>query len=203
MHAHKAEYVAAKEEFTFLVQELIVRISGWDSRLPHLEVKDCVFRFNRDTRFSDNKNPYKENFGAFLSYGGKKGGLPGYYIHVAATEIFVAGGVWMPEADKLVRIRREIINHGDALERILKAKKFKKTFTALNTEDVLKRLPKGFPAGHKHMELLKLKSYTASAPLSLEQALKPGFVKIIDQHFKLLQPLNDFLYKAVSITKDI
>jgi uncharacterized protein (TIGR02453 family) len=66
MHAHKGEYIAAKEEFAFLVQELIVRISAWDSRLPHLEVKDCVFRFNRDTRFSDNKILIKKILGPSL-----------------------------------------------------------------------------------------------------------------------------------------
>ena len=82
MHAHKDEYLLAKKEFEFLVQELIVRIGEWDKRLPMLEVKNCVFRFNRDTRFSDNKNPYKENFGTFISYGGKKSSLPGYYFHL-------------------------------------------------------------------------------------------------------------------------
>lgn len=196
MHAHRDEYIAAKEEFAFLVQELIVRISAWDPRLPHLEVKDCVFRFNRDTRFSDNKNPYKENFGAFFAYGGKKGGLPGYYLHLSPKEIFVAGGIWMPEADKLVSIRRHILNHGDELEKILKDKKFKKVYAGLDTEQMLKRPPKGFPADHKHVELLKLKSFTVSSPLTLEQVLRPGLGKVLDQHFKLLKPFNDFLYEG-------
>ena len=197
LHAHKNEYIAAKEEFAFLLQELIVRLSAWDSRLPHLEVKDCVFRFNRDTRFSDNKSPYKENFGAFFAYGGKKGGLPGYYLHTSPKENFVAGGIWMPEADKLLAIRRYILNHGDELEKILKDKKFKKVFSGLSTEEVLKRPPKGFPADHKHVELLKLKSFTASAPLTLDQLSKSGFSKVLDQHFKLLKPLNNFLLQAL------
>ncbi|MBA2405103.1 MAG: DUF2461 domain-containing protein, partial [Bdellovibrionales bacterium] len=149
MHAHKDEYLTAKKELEFLVQELITRISQWDSRLPHLEVKECVFRFNRDTRFSDNKNPYKENFGAFFAYGGKKGGLPGYYLHVSPKEIFVAGGIWMPEADKLTAIRRHIMENGDELVKIMKDKKFSKVFSGLSTENILKRPPKGFPSEHK------------------------------------------------------
>lgn len=196
MHAHKDEYLAAKNEFAFLVQELIARISQWDSRIPHLEVKDCVFRFNRDTRFSDNKNPYKENFGAFFAYGGKKGGLPGYYVHVSPKEIFVAGGIWLPEADKLVSIRRHIMENGDELVKILKDKKFKKVYPGLSTEYVLKRPPKGFPSDHEHVELLKFKSFTVSAPLKVEQVLKPGFGKIVDQHFKLMKPFNEFLFEG-------
>ncbi len=198
MHAHKDEYNVAKAEFAFLVQELIVRISSWDTRLPHLEVKDCVFRFNRDTRFSDNKNPYKENFGAYFAYGGKKGGLPGYYLHVSPKEIFVAAGIWMPEADKLLSIRRYILNHGDDLEKILKDKKLKKDFLGLSTEHMLKRPPKGFPADYKHIEFLKFKSFTISSPLTLEQVLSPGFAKVIDQRFKVLKAFNQFLLEATS-----
>jgi uncharacterized protein (TIGR02453 family) len=198
MHAHKDEYNVAKAEFAFLVQELIVRISSWDTRLPHLEVKDCVFRFNRDTRFSDNKNPYKENFGAYFAYGGKKGGLPGYYLHVSPKEIFVAAGIWMPEADKLLSIRRHILDQGDELEKILKDKKLKKDFLGLSTEHMLKRPPKGFPADHKNIELLKFKSFTISSPLSLEQVLSPGFAKVIDQRFKVLKTFNQFLLEATT-----
>jgi uncharacterized protein (TIGR02453 family) len=202
MHAHKDEYTVAKSEFAFLVQELIMRIGEWDPKLPHLEVKDCVFRFNRDTRFSDNKSPYKENFGAFFAYGGKKGGLPGYYFHVSPKEVFVAGGIWMPETDKLISIRRYILEHGDELEKILKDKKFKKVYPGLSTEQMLKRPPKGFSADSKYVELLKFKSFTVSAPLSVDQMLKPGFGKIVDKHFQIMKPLNNFLYDAINSSKD-
>jgi len=200
MHAHKDEYLVAKKEFEFLVQELIMRIGEWDAHLPHLDVKECVFRFNRDTRFSDNKNPYKDNFGAFFAYGGKKGGLPGYYLHVSPKENFVAGGIWMPEADKLLSIRRYILNHGTELVNILKDNKFKKVYPGLNTDQMLKRAPKGFPADHEHVELLKFKSFTVSTPMTLEQVLRPGLGKVVDQKFKTMKPLNNFLYEALRNT---
>lgn len=197
MHAHKDEYLAAKKEFEFLVQELITRISSWDSRLPFLEPKQCIFRFNRDTRFSDNKSPYKENFGAFFSYGGKKSDLPGYYLHVSPKEIFVAGGVWMPEAESLLKIRRHIVESGDELQAIIKNKNFKKAFTALSTEQVLKRPPKGFSPDDPNVELLKLKSFTVSKPIELEEIFKPGFGKIVDREFRLMKPFNEYLYQAM------
>lgn len=198
MHAHKDEYITAKKEFEFLVQEMIVRIQDWDPKLPHLEVKGCTFRFNRDIRFSDNKNPYKENFGAWFSYGGKKSSLPGYYLHVSPKEIFVAGGVWMPEPNELVSIRRYIAKHGDKLENILKEKKFNKSFEGLDTDHMLKRPPKGFDADNKYVEFLKYKSFTVSAPMTLEQLLKPGFGKMADVQMRLIKPFNHFLFDAVS-----
>lgn len=197
MHAHKEEYLAAKKEFEFLTQELITRISDWDSRLPFFEPKNCIFRLNRDVRFSDNKNPYKENFGAFMGYGGKKSSLPGYYIHLSPKEIFVAGGVWMPEAPELLKIRRYISEHGDELEKILENKSFKKNFGGLSDESKLKRPPKGFSVDNPYIELIKFKSFVAYKPLSVSDALKPGFGKLIDKEFKLIKSLNDFLYQAI------
>lgn len=193
MQAHKDEYLAAKREFEFLVQELIVRIGEWDSRLPMLEPKSCIFRLNRDTRFSDNKKPYKDNFGAFISYGGKKGNLPGYYFHLSPTEIFVAGGVWMPEPDQLARIRRHIAEHGDELEKILANKTFKRTFKGLNDEHSLKRPPKGYSVDSPYVELLKHKSFVVTAPIALSDVMKPGLGKKLDKIFKLMRPLNEFL----------
>ena len=197
MHAHKDEYIVAKKEFEFLVQELIVRIQEWDPKLPHLEVKECTFRFNRDIRFSDNKSPYKENFGAWFGYGGKKSSLPGYYLHVSPKEIFVAGGVWMPEADELTSIRRYIVKHGVKFEKILTDKKFKKVFKGLSTDHMLKRAPKGFDADNEFVEFLKYKSFTVSAPLTLEQLMKPGFGKIADSQMRLIKSFNYFLYDAL------
>ena len=198
MHAHKDEYLIAKKEFEFLVQEFIVRLQEWDPQLPHMEIKDCTFRFNRDIRFSDNKNPYKENFGGFFSYGGKKGNLPGYYLHISPKESFLAGGVWLPEANELLSIRRYLVKHGDKLKKILKDKKFKKIFGELNTDYVLKRPPKGFSEDTDHIQFLKYKSFTVSSPLTLEQVLKPGFGKFAVEQMKVLKPFNHFFSVAVN-----
>ena len=196
MHAHKSEYLAAKKEFEFLVQELLFRLREWDQKIPDLEVKDCVFRINRDTRFSDNKKPYKENFACFISYGGKKSHLPGYYFHFSPKEIFLAGGVWMPEPEHLARIRRHIAEHGDELKAILSQKRFKKTFGSLRSDEVLKRPPKGYSEDHPYIEFLKHKSFIVSHPLSQAEVLKPGLGKNLEAKFKVMKPFNEFLAKA-------
>lgn len=201
MHAHKELYLGAKEEFAFLTQELITRMGEWETDLPFLEPKNCVFRFNRDIRFSNNKNPYKENFGAFMAYGGRKGGLPGYYFHVSPKEIFVAGGVWMPEPEQMKTIRREIMENGDELLKILNEKKFKKEFGKMDDEHKLKRPPKGFNPDNKYIELLKFKSFTISSQIPLEQAFRPGFGKLIDSKFKLMRPFNQFLNEAMKVSQ--
>jgi uncharacterized protein (TIGR02453 family) len=197
MHVHKDEYLEAKSEFDTLVQELIARISSWDSRLPYLEPKNCTFRLNRDIRFSDNKKPYKENFGAFMGYGGKKGGLPGYYFHLSPKEIFVAGGIWMPETPELLKIRRYISENGEELEKIVQNKGFKKAFGELENENALKRPPKGFDSKSPYLHFLKLKNYIVSKPITVMDAINPGLGKMIEKDFKTIKPLNEFLMEAL------
>lgn len=197
MKANKEEYLEARKEFEFLVQELIVRLSQWDDRFSYLEPKDCIFRFNRDIRFSDNKNPYKENFAAFFGIGGKKSTLPGYYFSISTKEIFAGGGLWQPEPDKLIKVRRYVAENGDELTKIIKQKSFMKTFGTLSDEDTLKRVPKGFDAEHPYADYLKLKSFIASKEFTATEAVEKNFGQKIDKALKDLKPLNDFLHEAL------
>lgn len=197
MKSHKEEYLEARKEFEILVQEVIVRLSQWDEKFQYLEPKNCIFRFNRDIRFSDNKNPYKENFAAFFAAGGKKSYLPGYYVSISPKEIFVGGGLWHPESDKLIKVRRFIGEHGDELVKILKDKKFKKTFGEISTEDTLKRVPRGFETDHPYADYIKLKSFVASKDFSPKEALEKNFGQKIDKAMQDLKPFNDFFKKAL------
>jgi len=197
MKSHKDVYLEARKEFESLVQEVIVRLAQWDERFQYLEPKDCIFRFNRDIRFSDNKNPYKENFAAFFGVGGKKSYLPGYYVSISPKEIFVGGGIWHPETDKLIKVRRFIAKSGDELKKIVNDKKFKKTFGEISTEDTLKRVPRGFEADHPFAGFIKLKSFVASKEFSQKEALEKSFGQKIDKTLQILRPFNDFLTKAL------
>ena len=82
---HKAEYEKAKAEFEKCVEEAINTISKFDPSISHLTVKDCCYRFYRDTRFSLDKSPYKRHFGAYISAHGKKS------LYSSATRSLFAG----------------------------------------------------------------------------------------------------------------
>ena len=69
---HKAAYEAAKMEFERGVAQALEHYVGFDDSLAHLQVKDCTYRFYRDTRFSPDKSPYKNHMGAYISARGKK-----------------------------------------------------------------------------------------------------------------------------------
>ena len=69
--ANRKRYETAKQDFENLVQKVIEIHSKKDDELASLKVKDCMFRINRDIRFSKDKSPYKTNFGASINKGGR------------------------------------------------------------------------------------------------------------------------------------
>ena len=90
---HRKQYETAKQNFRELVELIIREHSKKDGSLAALSAKDCMFRINRDVRFSKNKAPYKTNFGASIQAGGKKSMLAGYYFHLEpGGKSFVGGG---------------------------------------------------------------------------------------------------------------
>lgn len=196
MDANKKWYQEVKATFLDDVREVLFGIAEWEPGMAMLEPKQCVFRQNRDVRFSKNKDPYKNNMGAYFSVGGKKSNNPGYYLHIQPGANFLAGGLWMPEAPILKAIRQEIDYSGDELVSILNDKAFKKYFPELQGEQ-LKTTPKGYDADHPHINLLRFKSFTVSSPLTDISIESGKFVSEALEVFKVMKPLNDFLHRAV------
>ena len=107
---NKAAYTEAKTNFESFVQLIINKIADFDPIMKGLEVKSCVYRINRDIRFSNDKSPYKSHLGAFIVKGGKKNGdkFAGYYVHIEPGKSIIAGGAYMPPTPWLSAIREKI-----------------------------------------------------------------------------------------------
>lgn len=69
---HKNEYETIRKEFERGVQQAIERINTFDKEIANVQLKDCTYRFYRDTRFSPDKSPYKNHLGAYINAKGKK-----------------------------------------------------------------------------------------------------------------------------------
>jgi uncharacterized protein (TIGR02453 family) len=187
-------YLNAKDNFDAFVQEVINEIIKFDPILRGLEVKSCVYRFNRDIRFSNDKSPYKSHFGAFIVRGGKKNGdkFAGYYFHIEPGKSIMAGGAYMPPAPWLSAIREKIDESPEELIKIIKTKNFINYFGELSGEK-LKSAPKGYPKDHSQIELLKLKSYLVVNEVTDKMVLSNEFFDHVINVFKAMKPLNDYL----------
>jgi uncharacterized protein (TIGR02453 family) len=129
---NRPEYEIAKNNFKEFISELILSIAKFDSSVKMLEPKNCIFRINRDIRFSNDKTPYKINMGASIGPGGKKSYDAGYYIHIQPGGSFLAGGVWQPPAPQLNAIRQEIDYNAAEFKKLVSNKDFKKYFGSLS-----------------------------------------------------------------------
>ncbi len=197
MDANKNWYQEARGEFIAIVDQLISGISGFDPSIEGLKAKDCIFRINRDVRFSGNKDPYKTNFGASMAPGGRHSGKPLYYFHLEPEKSFTAGGVYMPEADVLAKIRQEIDYSPKELLKVIENPAFIKKFNGLEGEK-LKTAPKGYAKDHPHVELLKHKSYIISRKVSDTELLKSDVIASAVDDYQAMLPLNQFLSRALS-----
>lgn len=197
--ANRSKYEAAKRDIENLSAEIIKRLSRFDETIAHLQPKDCMFRINRDVRFSKDKSPYKTNMGVYFSKGGKKGNNAGYYFHLEPGGSFVAGGMWMPMPPDLKKIRQEIDYNWDEFEKIISSKKFRSAFGNLDrsSEYVLSRPPKGYDDDNPAIELLKLKSYIATSKIADADLTSKDLIKKVVAQFELIKPLVDFLNRSV------
>lgn len=196
-HANKKEYEEARAELSALVAGLIQGIGSFDPDILSLQPKDCMFRINRDIRFSNDKSPYKTNMGAVIAPGGKKSRLSCYYIHIDPEACFLAGGIYMPENLLLQAVRQEIDYNLEEFERILKRPSFMKYFKALNDEGRLKTSPKGYASDNPAIEYLRNKSFTVSSLVEDKTVLAPNFSGKVVTVFRELYPLNQFFNRAI------
>ncbi len=195
MDAHRNDYLAAKADYENFVARLIEGISKFDPDISGLTPKDCTFRLNRDVRFSKDKSPYKTNFGAAFSRGGKKSNRAGYYFHLDAEKSFLCGGLWMPEAPDLKKIRQEIDYNFEAFNKIMKGKKFISHFNGFANSDgeVLSRPPKGYDEENPAIAYIKRKSFVALKPLPASLLTDKSLLKESLAAFETVYPLVAFL----------
>ncbi len=194
---NKPRYTSARQEVLSLVEHWLAEMSTIDSSMAILKPSQCIFRINRDVRFSKNKDPYKTNMGAFITPGGKNAGLAGYYLHIEPGQFFFGAGSYMPEPSALMKIRQEIDYNYTTFKGILDEKKFKKYFSDIDRTITLQKPPKGFDINSLAVEYLKLKSFTVFHTIEESKVLQENFMSILMDMSKSSAPFIHFLNTAI------
>jgi uncharacterized protein (TIGR02453 family) len=155
--------------------------------------KKAIYRIYRDTRFSNDKTPYKTHIAASFNHKAlAKHAAAGFYFHLSPAEILMGGGVYMPGPGELLAIRRHISADPAAYDKLTKARSFKSYFGEV-TGEKLSRPPKGFAADDPAVETLKQKQFLAGANLDPELALTPKLLPELRKRFEALTPFIEHL----------
>ncbi len=167
--------------------------------LPHIapdlvaNPKTSMYRIYRDTRFSANKAPFKTHVAAIFPHRAlAKHEGAGLYVHVAADQVFIGGGLYRPQPRQLHRLREHVAANSEDLRELLRAPAFRRNFGALSGER-LKRVPRGFPADHPAGDMLRLKQFLAGCERPPEFATGARFYPSLLRLFGHLAPLIEFL----------
>jgi len=155
-----------------------------------------LFRIYRDVRFSRNKSPYKTHTGLhFRHEAGKDAYTPGFYLHLEPGSCFVGVGLWRPDNPTLKLIRDKIVADPDRWKKAVGVVNFQKQFTV--TGNSLKRPPRGYDAEHELIDVLKLKDFTALAPLTQKQVTSADFVEEFSDYCRTGGALVRFICEAL------
>lgn len=206
LKTHDADFRQSEKDWKSFVEALSEKLIDVDDTIPELPVKDVVYRIYRDVRFSKDQTPYKSYFSAAWSRTGRKGPYAVYYAHIQPKgQSLIGGGLWMPDAGQLSKLRRHIDRKPHKLKAVLMQegirksflngvakdeKKVVKAFAAANKSNALKKKPKDYEADHPEIELLKLRNFTISSKLSDSQITDRN---ILDQMTALMIDMEPFV----------
>ena len=153
----------------------------------HGETK--VYRPYRDLRFSRDKTPYKTAIGAHVGDG---------YVQLSAAGLAAGRGMYGMAPDQLVRYRAAVADDlsGSALDEIVR--RLRKADIELHGRDQLKTAPRGYPADHPRIELLRYKGVIAWKQWPVEQWLTTAAAReIVGTFLVASRPVSDWLAQHV------
>ena len=157
-----------------------------------------LFRIHRDTRFANDKMPYKTWSGArFAHERAKQVPAPSFYLHIQPDRCFAGGGIWHPESPTLKKIRDFLVDNPAAWTRGVHAKSFRDRFEFWG--ESLIRPPRGFDADHPLIDDLKRKNFAAGENFANDIALSDELLPHIVATFNGVAPLNDYLCAALDL----
>lgn len=193
---NKSRYREARELFLQFTNILIAQIRAFDESIGAVNAKDSTFRIYRDTRFSKNKAPYKNNMGAYISRGGKKSDYAGYYFHLEPDNSFAGGGLYCPSSPVLKKVRNRLAENAEPLREIINSQSFKQHFSEM-TGDKVKTAPRGFKKDHPNIDLLRHKSYLVVTHFSDKEILEGDIVNEIKENFKAQKAFNNYFNEVI------
>ena len=199
-HNRREWFKPRKEKYEALVRAPMIAIverlaDDFRTFAPDLVAspKTSVYRVYRDTRFSENKTPYKTHAAAiFPSRGLPKHQGAGLYFHVSPKEVWVGGGMYAPDTSQLQAVREHLASNLKRLKRIVESPAFRREVGSLEGER-LKRVPRGFPGDHPAADYLRYRQFIVGREFPAAFATSPRFYDTILKLFQRVAPFNRFL----------
>lgn len=197
MDEHRKEYHKVRDFYIDWLNVINVRLSEIDPLYFDTPGKKAINRINNNLLYHPNLPTYKDHFGAGLDQVSKQGD---FYIQIGCNEAFIASGYWKPKSSTIKSIREAIDYNGEVFQSILDEPNFSKTYGPLaEQQDKLVQAPQGYEAHHRHIDLLKNRSFVVYHKLSREDVCSPNFNDHVVELYKTLLPFRRYLNQAITV----
>ena len=195
-HRYEDDLLAPSLAFIEAMQPSIRKLSPYITAIPK-RMGGSLMRIYRDTRFSNNKAPYKTNVGIHFRH--EIGGdvhAPGLYLHLEPGNCFMGVGIWMPPTEAISLIRQMIDEDPRYWKKARDDKKFAARFQL--DSDSLKTAPRGYDSSHPMIEDLRRKSFAALAPITEKELNGPQCIETVSTAYAEAKPMMKFLCDALN-----
>jgi uncharacterized protein (TIGR02453 family) len=188
---------SVKKPFYAFTQHLIQKLAMSDPQFADLQVKDCVFRINRDIRFSKDKTPYKLMCSAVVAPNGKKSkAVNGIYFELSPEHVRAYGGIYEIDKEDLEAVREGIASNMDEFRSIYTSKTFKKTFGEILGEKN-KILPAHLKEAAQEEDLIFNKQWYFYAEFPAETLLADDLDQQLINCYESGKPLEQFFNQFI------
>ena len=181
-----------RDPFKSFVADVISACAEREPAFAEVAPKHCIFRINRDTRFSKDKQPYKTHLSAGISPGGKKSGDPGLYIHFDAERLVIGGGAYCVEKDDLYVLREHIAAQPERFNDLLADPSFSSKYGALQGARNV-RIPKEFREAAEICPHILNKQFFYMAELPVKHVVSNSLLEKVMEHFDAAAEVRQFL----------
>jgi len=201
---HQEQYQSIRKSVLAIANRLIRSISDFYDLPYDLKASDCIFRINRDTRFSKDKTPYKTNFGIEITRNWKRVWLPCFYLHIQPWNAsFIAGGLYMPDSKTTGKIRETINKNWKQLKKVIDqilrpAWPVGRSESFYLYDDAVKTSPRWYKKDNPNIELLKLKHWIMERQVTDKEMLSVDFEKKLIQDFEKMSGFVEWLQNALN-----
>ena len=187
-----------KIPFQRLVADLLNELVKTDKNLAGTKFSDCIFRINRDIRFSKDKTPYKLHMSAAFAPGGRKNmNYPGYYFEITPIEINIYAGVYLTDKNQLDALRNHIVSNLDTFEKLIKSPDFIKKFNGEILGEKQKRIDLKYKDAAEKQNLIYNKQFYFKGTIDENKITSDDLPTLLKEYHNAALPLCKFLYNAI------
>lgn len=197
--AQKPHYDLLRAQWLDNLDRLGALLAADNPTLAGQRGRDAAYRIYRDTRFREDKTPYKTFLSAAFTQGGRSAMRAGLYLHISPlqpADTGLYGGIWMPPSPLLKKLRHAIVDNIEEWEEIMNEPRIRRNYSVTCTER-LKTAPQGWPKDHPQLQWLQMKDYGLWHQIPLDTFLRPDWTEEVAALARPLLPFIHFLNYSI------